>query len=85
MCIYAANINENHAFQKINHEKCVNFADFRRIKRIFTQSIAKKGESFADFRQSKRIFTQPIAKKGRVLPIFDKANVFLRNQSRKKS
>ena len=39
----------------------MNFADFRRIKRIFTQPIAKKGENFADFRQSKRIFTQSIA------------------------
>ena len=61
MRIYAVNLNEKRAIQKISREKCVNFADFRRIKSIFTQPIAKKGESFADFRQSKSIFTQLVA------------------------
>ena len=42
MGIYAANLHKNHAFQKINCEKYVNFADFQQIKQIFTQPIAKK-------------------------------------------
>ena len=62
--IYAVNLNENHTFKKISREKCVNFADFRRIKCIFTQPIAKKDASFADFQQSKHTFMQPIAKRG---------------------
>ena len=64
MRIYAVNLNEKRAFQKISREKCVNFVDFQRMKLIFTQPIAEKGMSFANFRQSKCIFTQPIAKKG---------------------
>ena len=41
--IYSINLNENCAFQKISCEKCVNFADFWPIKRIFTQPITIKG------------------------------------------
>ena len=66
MRIYAANLDKNLAFQKINHEKWVNFADLRQIKCIFTQPIAKKGVGFANFRQSKCIFTR---EKARVLTI----------------
>ena len=82
--IYAVNLIENRALQKINCEKCVNFADFRRIKRIFTQTIAKKGSSFADFRRNKHIFTQRIAKKARDLPIFGDIIANIHNQKQKK-
>ena len=63
MRIYAANLNEN-LLKKINHEKCVNFAIFQRIKCIFRKPIVKKGTSFADFWQGKGIFMQPIEKTG---------------------
>ena len=63
MRIYAVNLNENCAFQKINREKYMKFADFRPINRIFTQPIAIKGSSFTDFRRYDRVCMQPIAKK----------------------
>ena len=63
MHIYATNLNKNRVFQKINHEKCVNFADFQQVKRIFTQPVTKKVESFANFQRYNRIRTQPVAKK----------------------
>ena len=49
MCNYAANLNKNRSFQNVNHEKCVNFADFQQNKCIFAQPIGEKDVSFADF------------------------------------
>ena len=51
-CNLCRQLDENRALQKINQEKCVNFADFQQINHIFTQLIAKKGVSFADFREN---------------------------------
>ena len=75
MRIYAADLNENRALQEINREKCTNFADFRRIKRIFTQPIAKKGSNFADFRRSKRTITQRVAKRAVIFADFRRYDI----------
>ena len=48
---------------KINHEKCLHFANFRQIKCIFMQLILKKGVIFANFQRYDRKCTQLIAKK----------------------
>ena len=65
-------LNKNAHFKKISHEKCVNFADFQRSKRIFMQPIAEKDASFADFQRYNRMCTQPTAKKSH---IFQKISV----------
>ena len=49
----------------------MNFADFWRIKRIFTQPIA----NFADFRRSERTVTQPIAKRGASFADFERYDI----------
>ena len=45
--IYAANLNKNRVFQKIDCEKS-ELCRFSEIKGIFTQPMEKKGKSFAD-------------------------------------
>ena len=67
MCIYAVNVNKKWALQKINCEKCVNFAGVQRIKHIFIQPIAKKHAGLTDFRQYDLKCIQPLAKKSHVL------------------
>ena len=81
---YTTNLNKNRKFQKINLEKCVNFAYFRLIKCIFTQPIIKKGASFADFIKAKVYLRNQSRKKVQVLPIFDDIIAYAHNQQPKK-
>ena len=63
MRIYAAHLNKNRALQKINREKCINFADFWRSKCIIIQPVVKRSVGLADFRHYDIKCTQLIVKK----------------------
>ena len=53
--VYALNLNKNHAFEKISHEKNVNFAEFGK-EVIFTQPAVKKIAPFKISTAKKPIF-----------------------------